>query len=231
MKQQILVADDEPDVLEFLKYNLEKEGYGIVAASNGADALAKARRRPNLILLDVMMPEMDGYEVLRSLKKNPATESIPVMFLTAKSGELDEVLGLELGANDYVVKPISIPKLIARIKNILRKQSAGTTATAPERNRLTVGNVTIVVDERQVIIDRIPVQFPKKEFDVLHFFFQNPGKVISRETLLHQVWGSDVYVVDRTVDVHVRKIREKLGTHAEYIETLKGVGYRLRDDI
>ena len=229
MKQQILVADDEQDVLDFLKYNLEKEGYSVQTASNGANALAKALRGPQLILLDVMMPEMNGHEVLRALKKNPATESIPVMFLTAKSSELDEVLGLELGANDYVVKPISIPKLIARIKNLLRKQPAGTAATVTERNRLTVGSVTIVVDERQVLIDGASVQFPKKEFDVLHFFFQNPGKVISRETLLHQVW--DVYVVDRTVDVHVRKIREKLGEYAEYIETLKGVGYRLRDDV
>jgi two-component system alkaline phosphatase synthesis response regulator PhoP len=227
MTKTILIVDDEKDILDLLKYNLQKEGFHILTASNGAQALERAERKPDLILLDVMMPEYDGWEVFRRLRKNPATERIPVIFLTAKDSETDEVVGLELGADDYITKPVSIPKLIARVKAAIRKKEPTTPHGEP--HVLRVGRIEIVPDQFIVRIDKKEVFFPKKEFQILLYLATHEGSVVSRETLLHAVWGSDVYVVDRTVDVHIRKIREKLGKLADYIETIKGVGYRMRE--
>lgn len=224
----ILVVDDEKDILDFLKYNLQKEGYAVLTARNGKEALAQAELKPHLILLDVMMPEYDGWEVVKRLKRNPATANIPAIFLTAKQTDLDEVLGLELGADDFIVKPVSIPKLLARIKATLRHHEAldaPKTFTSP----VIVGVIEIDPSRHLVRIEGIEVFFPKKEFEVLLHLATRAGHLVSRESLLTAVWGSDVRVVDRTVDVHIRKIREKLGSHAEYIETVKGVGYRMRD--
>jgi two-component system alkaline phosphatase synthesis response regulator PhoP len=221
----ILVADDELDIVELVKYNLQKEGYAVLTARNGKEALELSQQKVSLILLDIMMPEYDGIEVLKRLKKNEKTSHIPVIFLTAKGTDVDEIVGLELGADDYIVKPISIPKLIARVKNVLRKyEEPRTTSSA-----ITVGSVEILPLQHIIRIDGKEVFFPKKEFEVLLFLAKHAGEVISRESLLTVVWGTDVYVVDRTVDVHIRKIREKLGKHAEMIETIKGVGYRLRE--
>ncbi|KAB2926102.1 MAG: response regulator transcription factor [Bacteroidetes bacterium] len=228
MKQRILIADDERDILDVLKYNLEKEGYEVLAAKNGAEAVTLARKHPHLIVLDVMMPEMDGYEVVRALKKNASTSKIPVIFLTAKSSEVDEVVGLELGADDYLVKPVGIPKLLARVKSALRK-SGGNAEEKAEADILRHGVLEINRTQYKAFIAKKEVFFPKKEFEVLYFLVKNAGKVVTRETLLSQVWGSDVYVIDRTVDVHIRKIREKLGSHADYIDTIKGVGYRMKE--
>jgi two-component system alkaline phosphatase synthesis response regulator PhoP len=223
---KILIADDEKDIIEMVKYNLSKEGFTVLTASNGRQAIDQALHHPDLILLDVMMPEYDGWEVLKRLRKNPQTAEIPVVFLTARSGDIDEVLGLELGADDYIIKPISIPKLIARVKHALRR------AETPERRgkkHVSVGAVEISTVEHTVQVDGKEVFFPKKEFEVLLYLAEHAGELVSREMLLTRIWGSDVRVVDRTVDVHIRKIREKLGKHAEYIETIKGVGYRMRD--
>ena len=220
----ILIADDEKDILDLLKYNLLKEGYAVITARNGAEALDLAQQRPQLILLDVMMPEYNGLEVLKRLRKNEWTKHIPVILLTAKGTEVDEVLGLELGADDYIVKPISIPKLIARVKRVLRTPEEPKSFTTP----VAVGLIEILPSEHVVRLGGHEIFFPKKEFEVLLFLARHPGHVINRETLLDEVWGSSVHVIERTVDVHIRKIREKLGEHADLIETIKGVGYRMK---
>lgn len=229
MKQKILIADDERDIIDFLKYNLEKEGFDVLTAKNGVEAVSLAKKNPNLILLDVMMPEMDGLEAVRTLKKNPLTAKIPVIFLTARGTDVDEVVGLELGADDYITKPVSLPKLMARIKLTLRKKPGESKDDTASTDILRHGVLEINRSHYKVYISKKEVFFPKKEFEVLSYLVRNAGKVVTRETLLSQIWGSDVYVIDRTVDVHIRKIREKLGSNADYIDTIKGVGYRLRE--
>lgn len=229
MKQKILIADDERDIIDFLKYNLEKEGFDVLTAKNGVEALAQSKKKPDLMLLDVMMPEMDGHEVVRALKKNPATATIPVLFLTARSSELDEVIGLELGADDYLVKPISIPKLIARIKSTLRKRAPAANDEVLTDEAMKHGVLEINRSQYKVYVANKEIFFPKKEFEVLAYLTRNAGKVVTREMLLSHIWGSEVYVIDRTVDVHIRKIREKLGKYADYIDTIKGVGYRMKE--
>lgn len=224
----ILVVDDEQDIVDFVKYNLQKEGSVVLTAKNGRQALDQSKRQPHLILLDVMMPELDGWEVLKELKRHPKTANIPVVFLTAKGTEVDEVLGLELGADDYIVKPISVPKPIARIKSVLRKHELRETATHVARP-ISIGPIEISPAQHIVRISSKEVFFPKKEFEVLRYLASHAGQVVNRETLLNSIWGSEVRVIDRTVDVHVRKIREKLGKFADYIETIKGVGYRMRE--
>lgn len=218
----ILVVDDEKDIVDVVRYNLIKEGYSVLTARTGSEALELARRLPNLLLLDIMLPEMDGIEVLKRLKQNDQTGRIPVIFLTAKGSEIDEVLGFELGADDYIVKPISIPKLLARVKSVLRKREQPVSA-------ITVGEIEIVPSHHRVRIHGSEVFFPKKEFEVLVYLAKRPGEVVTREALLNAIWGTDVRVVDRTVDVHVRRIREKLGRFSGRLETIKGVGYRLRE--
>ena len=229
MYKKILVVDDEKDIVDLLKYNLEKEGYKVETASNGEKALLLAQQEPNLILLDIMLPEYSGLDVVKELKKNEETANIPVIFLTAKGSETDEVVGLELGADDYIVKPVSIPKLLARIKLILRRNEEKQTKT-PKVSMIKTGAVEIFPSEYRVIINKREVFFPKKEFEVLLYLIQQKGKVVNREALLNTIWGSNVYVGDRTIDVHIRKIREKLGKFADYIETLKGIGYRFREE-
>jgi two-component system alkaline phosphatase synthesis response regulator PhoP len=228
MRETILIVDDEADILEMLKYNLQKEGYTVLTARNGITALEEIKRNPNLVLLDVMMPEMDGWEVCRRMKREPKTAAIPVLFLTAKGSEVDEVVGFELGADDYIVKPISVRKLLARVKAVLRRQevSKNERGEMPDIIRLdkleiNIPNYTVRVGTKEVVLTR-------KEFETLVYLAQHRGRVISREVLLNVVWGENVHVVDRTVDVHISKVREKLGSYGEIIETVKGVGYRVR---
>lgn len=221
----ILVVDDEKDIVELLRYNLRKEGYNVLAASSGRQGIELAQQQPHLVLLDVMIPDYDGWEVLRLLKNDKRTSHIPVVFLTAKGTDVDEVLGLELGADDYIVKPISIPKLLARVRSVLRKQEPKET----DEPAVSLGAIEILPSEHIIRIDGKERFFPKKEFEVLLYLIRHAGKVITRETLLNAVWGTDVQVVERTVDVHIRKIREKLLRYAEYLETVKGVGYRMRE--
>jgi len=225
--KKILLVDDEVDILEFLKYNLEQDNFEVLVSSNGNDALKKISQNPDLIVLDIMMPEMDGFELYQQIKTNKEYQDIPIIFLTAKSGETDEIKGLDLGASDYIQKPISPKKLIARIKSNLRKSEQSEKKSKKFEN-LKIGALEIDVEKFEVKVDSKKKFFPRKEFQLLYFLAQNPGKVINRETLLKEIWGNDVYVIDRTIDVHIRKIREKLGKHSELIETIKGVGYRFK---
>jgi two-component system alkaline phosphatase synthesis response regulator PhoP len=228
VKKTILVVDDERDILDLLRYNLEKEGYAVVLAQHGQEALEKASPVPDLVILDVMMPVLDGFETCKKLKADPKTAAVPILFLTASSSEVDEVVGLELGADDYVQKPISPRKLVARVKALLRRRTqAGDEAAGPPVIRR--GTLEINRSSFTVRIGKREVFFPRKEFELLAHLAGHAGKVFSREALLQSVWGSDVIVVDRTVDVHVRKIREKLGDDASLIETIKGVGYRFKE--
>ena len=229
MASTILVVDDEKDILELLQYNLEKEGYRVLTADNGKSALKAAQKKPDLIVLDVMMPELDGWEVCRAIRKTPATSEIPIIFLTARDSDVDEVVGLELGAEDYIRKPVKLRAFIARVKRVLR--SSDTKEKPGFADVLAIEDLEIQFNNYVVKIRGKEVHFPKKEFEVLVFLARHPERVISRETLLNQVWGHDVYVVDRTVDVHVRKIREKLGNCAHFIETVKGVGYRFKKEV
>ncbi|MDZ7360321.1 MAG: response regulator transcription factor [candidate division KSB1 bacterium] len=226
MPKRILLVDDEQDIIDLLKYNLEAEGYEIISATDGLQALELAQSAPDLIILDVMLPGKDGWEVIRQLRQTEGTKHIPVIFLTAKGGEVDEVVGLELGADDYMIKPISIRKLIARIKAVLRK-----TAMTPSHADATLrfGKVEINPLNYTVKVAGKSVAFTKKEFEVLLYLAKRPGRVITRDILLNEIWGDDVVVIDRTIDVHIRKIREKLGNdNMHLIETIKGVGYRLK---
>jgi len=225
--KKILLVDDEVDILEFLKYNLEQDNFEVLVSSNGNDALKKISQKPDLIVLDIMMPEVDGFELYQQIKANKEYQDIPIIFLTAKSGETDEIKGLDLGASDYIQKPISPKKLIARIKSNLRKSEQSEKKSKKFEN-LKIGALEIDVEKFEVKVDSKKKFFPRKEFQLLYFLAQNPGKVINRETLLKEIWGNDVYVIDRTIDVHIRKIREKLGKHSELIETIKGVGYRFK---
>jgi two-component system alkaline phosphatase synthesis response regulator PhoP len=224
----ILIVDDEKDIIQLIRYNLEREGFRVESASDGNEALRKLSDvRPDLVLLDIMLPGKDGYEVMKSINQNEKTANIPVIFLTAKSAEFDEVLGLELGADDYIVKPISPRKLISRIRAVLRRSEG---AKSEAGKNLNFGEVYIDRESYQVKIGGDKVFFPRKEFEILYYLASHEGKVVSRETLLSRIWGADVYVGDRTVDVHIRKIREKMGAHAGMIETIKGVGYKFRTE-
>lgn len=224
---KILLIDDEQDILEFLKYNLELEGYQVITGTDGFQALEKVAENPDLIVLDIMMPKLDGFEVIERLRVDKRYKDIPVIFLTAKAGEINEIKGLELGASDYLQKPISPKKLIARVKANLKKTES-TSARQKLPDNLTFGPIEIDRKSFTVLVDGEQIYFPRKEFEILFFLLANPGRVFSREILLKEVWGNDIYVVDRTVDVHVRKIREKLGKYSDIIETIKGVGYKVK---
>ncbi len=226
-KKHILVVDDEQDIVDLIRYNLTKEGYAVSTANNGGEALARAGPGTDLVILDLMMPVLDGFETCRRLKNTPATASVPVVFLTASPSEVDEVLGLELGADDYIQKPISPRKLVARVKAALRRreQHAEESSDPPP---IKIGRLEIDRRSYTVRHGKKEVFFPRKEFEILALLASHPGKVFSREMLLRNIWGSEVVVIDRTVDVHIRKIREKLGHDADMIETIKGVGYRYK---
>ncbi|MDZ7805924.1 MAG: response regulator transcription factor [Gracilimonas sp.] len=220
----ILVVDDEKDLLDLIEYNLKKEGFNVIKAENGEEGIERAKEfNPDLVLMDIMMPKMDGMEAVEKMRKDDQLKSIPIIFLTARSDEKTEVEGLNKGGDDYITKPISTTKLISRIKAVLRRFDE----TEEEVNRLEVHD--LVIDKDRYIVTRGEEEFqlPRKEFELLYYLASRKGKVRDRQTLLNKVWGDNIYVVDRTVDVHVRKIREKLGDH--YIETIKGVGYRFKE--
>ncbi|MDR8394317.1 response regulator transcription factor [Aliifodinibius sp. S!AR15-10] len=224
-KQTILIVDDEQDLLDLIEYNLKKEGFDVLKAEDGEEGIEVARQHmPSLVLLDIMMPKMDGLEVVEVMREDEDLKRIPIIFLTARGDEKTEVEGLDKGGDDYITKPISTTKLISRIKAVLRRFEE----TEEEVNRLDVHDITI--DKDRYIVTRGEEEefhLPRKEFELLYFLASRKGKVMDRQTLLNHVWGDNIYVVDRTVDVHVRKIREKLGD--EYIETVKGVGYRFKE--
>ena len=227
-RKRILVVDDEEDIVELIRYNLAKEGFEVLPARNGKEALEKTTPPPDLVILDLMMPVMDGFETCRRLKSHPATKATPVVFLTASASEVDEVVGLELGADDYIQKPISPRKLVARVKAVLRRVAQPGADANDQHETITAGPLEINRSTYTVKLRKREVFFPKKEFEILALLAGRVGRVFTREALLNAIWGTDVVVIDRTVDVHIRKIREKLGKDAEMIETLKGVGYRFR---
>ncbi len=222
---KILIVDDEDDILDLLRYNLEKEGFEVIQASDGAAGIQIAEaEKPDLIILDVMMPRMGGIEACQRIRQHSALRKIPVVMLTARSEEGDQVSGLDAGADIYLAKPISLPVLLSQVQATLR--SANRAVDTPDVLRAT----GILIDRSRFLVElenrADAIHMPRKEFQVLFALAANPGIVFSRQELLDQVWGEDVFVVDRTVDVHVRKIREKIGE--EYIETVKGIGYRFR---
>ncbi|MEL7833248.1 response regulator transcription factor [Fodinibius sp. Rm-B-1B1-1] len=223
-KKTILVVDDEQDLLDLIEYNLQKEGFDVLKAEDGKEGIKVAREHnPNLVLLDIMMPKMDGMEVVERMRSDKDLKHIPIIFLTARGDEKTEVEGLDKGGDDYITKPISTTKLISRIKAVLRRFEE----TQPMTNKIDVHDVVIDKDRYIVTKGDEEFQMPRKEFELLYFLASRKGKVMDRQTLLNQVWGNDVYVVDRTVDVHIRKIREKIGS--DYIETVKGVGYKFKE--
>ncbi|MEP1152716.1 MAG: response regulator transcription factor [Balneola sp.] len=223
-KQTILVVDDEKDLLDLIEYNLKKEGFDVLKAENGEEGIAVAKEKnPDLVLLDIMMPKMDGMQAVEEMRKDDQLKKIPIIFLTARSDEKTEVEGLNKGGDDYITKPISTTKLISRIKAVLRRFDEKENSV----NKLEVHDLIIDKDRYIVSRDEEEYHLPRKEFELLFFLAGRKGKVLDRQTLLNRVWGDNIYVVDRTVDVHVRKIREKLGDH--YIETVKGVGYRFKE--
>lgn len=233
MEKKILVVDDEQDILDLISYNLSKEGYKVFTAANGTKAVELATSvKPELVILDVMMPGMDGFDVCRTLRQDQKLSSTAIIFLTAKSSEIDQILGLELGADDYIQKPISPRVLLARVKTILRRGSEKVvteTIVAPEI--LRIGALEVNRQNYTVRVDGKEAFFPKKEFELLAFLASNRGKIFSREALLRRIWGESVFVIDRTVDVHVSKVREKLGKYGAWIETVKGVGYRFTEQV
>ena len=222
---QILVVDDEASIRELLAFNLKKNGYHVETAADGRDALAKAPKA-DLVLLDIMLPEIDGLEVCRRLKSSPQTSGIPIIMLTAKAEEIDRVLGLEMGADDYVVKPFSMRELIARVKAVLRRSHKdGKT----KEDVLTIGPLRIDFSSYQVWLHDEPVALTPKEYELLKLLVTNPGRAFSRDELLERIWGYEYYGDTRTVDVHIRPLRAKLAAAPEVsdaIETIRGVGYR-----
>jgi two-component system alkaline phosphatase synthesis response regulator PhoP len=228
MTPKILLVDDEKDIVEFLQYNLEQEGFKVIVAYDGKEALEKISKKPDLIILDVMMPRMDGYETCSKIKTMEEYKNIPIIFLTAKSSELDEVHGLNIGAVDFIQKPISPKKLVARVKSNLRKMETGDPSQSQSKE-IAIGPLVINKEKYSVLLDGKPIILPKKEFEILAYLAGSPGKVFHRDKILNDIWGTDIFVVERTIDVHVRKIREKLDEYSDLIETIKGVGYRFKN--
>lgn len=227
MTTKILIVDDEKDIVEFIQYNLEREGFQVITAYNGYEALEAIKEKPDLVVLDVMMPGIDGYEVCEKIRIEDKYKNIPILLLTAKTREQDEIHGLDLGADDYIPKPVSIQKLIARIKSNIRQSESNVTETSS--GIIEVGPIKIDREAYIVYLNDEKIVFPRKEFELISYLANKPGKVIPREQLLNSIWGEDVFVGDRTVDVHVRKIREKLDKYSNLIETVKGVGYRFKE--
>lgn len=220
---RILLVDDEPDILEFIEYNLRKEGYDVVLAKNGREAVDQAIRHvPDLIIMDIMMPQMDGIEACRQIREIDELKDCLVTFLTARNEDYSQIAGFDVGADDYITKPVKPRILISRIKALLRRKS-GDSAQAPSAV-VQIGNLRIDRESYLVYKDEQPISFPKKEFELLALLTSKPGKVFTREDILSRVWGTEIVVGDRTIDVHIRKIREKLGD--ESIKTIKGIGYK-----
>ena len=217
---KILLVDDEPDILEFLGYNLKRGGYKVFTASNGKEAISIAKKEiPELIVLDVMMPEMGGMEVCRELRKISSLKNIMIAFLTARNEDYSQITGFDSGADDYITKPIKPNVFVSRVKALLRRTVKNSSANIIETAGIKIDKEKYLVEKggRKIIL-------PKKEFELLYLLISKPGKVFKREEILNMVWGEDVIVGDRTIDVHIRKLREKIGN--DYFKTIKGVGYK-----
>ena len=220
---KILLVDDEPDILEILSYNLSAEGYEIITASNGVQAVKKAKKhQPQLIILDVMMPEMDGIEACEQIRKIPELSPTLITFLTARGEDYSQVAGFEAGADDYITKPIKPKILVSKVKSLLRRLAISSSESVA--TQLNIGDLTIDREAYKVISKGHDLILPRKEFELLYLLASKPGKVFKREVILNKVWGNDVVVGGRTIDVHIRKLREKIGDGS--FKTIKGVGYK-----
>ena len=220
---KILVVDDEPDILEFLRYNLVKEGYNVLTASNGEEGIKIAVAEvPNLIILDIMMPKMDGVEVCRQLRNRPEFDRTVITFLTAREEDYSQIAALDVGGDDYITKPIRPRVFLSRVKALLRRSERAEVVEEPD----VINVAGLIIDKERVTVtkDDEVIDLAKKEFELLHLLVSKPGKVFSREEIFNKVWGTDVIVGNRTIDVHIRKLREKIGEH--YIKTIKGIGYK-----
>lgn len=227
---KILVVDDESHIVELVRFNLESNGYSVVEASDGKEALARAKEElPDLILLDLMLPVIDGTEVCKKLKSDSSTEAIPIIMLTAKSDEMDKIIGLEIGADDYITKPFSLRELLARVKAVLRRR---TDIKIKEIDKILRVEDLVIDEEKHEVLKRgEKLDLTLKEFELLNILAKNRGKVLSRNYLLDEIWGYDYFGETRTVDVHIRHLRKKIeddDKNPKYIETIRGVGYKLR---
>jgi two-component system alkaline phosphatase synthesis response regulator PhoP len=217
---KILIVDDEKDILEFLRYNFEKEGYAVFTALNGNEGKNLAlSHKPDLIILDIMMPGLDGVELCKELRESPDFSDTLIIFLTARGEDYSQIAGFEVGADDYITKPVRPRVLIARIKALLKRKSIIRT----EQNRIEASNLIIDLNKRELVIGNDIFHVPKIEFEILVLLATYPGKIFTREEIYSKIWGNKVFVSDRTLDVHIRKLREKIGKN--YIKTVKGVGY------
>ncbi len=233
-KRLVLVVEDDEDISRLISYHLEKEGYAVLSAGSGPEALEYAfEYYPDLVILDIMLPEMDGLEVCRRLRSSEKTASTPILMLSARKEELDKVLGLELGADDYMIKPFSVRELMARLKAMLRRveQFAGAQKNSIQQDEkvLRSGDILLYPERHQVTVEGKNCTLTHKEFTLLQLLMSHPGKVLTRELLLDRVWGYEVEVDTRTVDVHIRYLRQKIEpdpAHPRFIETVRGVGYR-----
>ena len=229
--EKILVVDDEEHIAELIRYNLESNGYKILSANNGIDAMKIVlEERPNLILLDLMIPGKDGYDVCKEIRSTKEVMNTPIIMLTAKSEEIDKILGLELGADDYITKPFSVRELLARVKAVLRRFSI----VESEENVLVFGDLTVDFEKREVLIKNNKLELTLKEFELLEILIRNKGKILTRDTLLDKIWGYEYIVETRTVDVHIRYLRKKIESddkNPKFIETIRGVGYRFNPNL
>jgi two-component system alkaline phosphatase synthesis response regulator PhoP len=225
MNADILVVDDEEHIVELLKFNLQTQGYNIETSYDGLDAFIKVRElKPDLILLDRMLPNMDGLEVLKKIREDDSTKNIPVKMLTAKTMEKDKIEGLEVGADDYISKPFSVKEVLARVKAVLRRYNFN----KPEKKTfIELGDIKIDLQNYEVFKDSKKIDLTLKEFELLKLLVQNKGKVLSRNFLLDKIWGYEYFGETRTVDVHIRHLRKKIEDDQKYIETIRGVGYRI----
>lgn len=221
-ESKILLVDDEPDILEFLGYNLKKEGFDVKSCTNGREAIEVARSfDPDLIILDVMMPEMDGIETCHEMRQVPKLKETLIMFLSARSEDYSQIAGFDAGGDDYITKPVKPRLLVSKVKAVLRRKDS---AEDGDSGGIEVGPVKIDRERYLMIYEGKEFNLPKKEFELLSLLMSKPGKVFTREVILEKIWGGEVVVGDRTIDVHIRKLREKLGQ--DYIKTVKGVGYK-----
>ncbi|WP_456392249.1 response regulator [Persephonella sp.] len=222
----VYVVEDDEDINDLLVYNLQKEGFKVQPFLSSVEALKSIySNRPDIILLDIMLPDIDGLEFCKMVKSNPETEDIPIIMITAKSTEIDKIVGLELGADDYITKPFSIREVVARIKAILRRARRNR-----KENSIKVDGLEIFPDRFELRVDGNPVNLTSKEFRILMLLVNNTGKVLSREKILENVWDSELDVYDRTVDVHIKKLRDKLGPYGKKIQTVRGIGYKWVSD-
>ncbi|KOH44358.1 response regulator transcription factor [Sunxiuqinia dokdonensis] len=226
-KYKILLVDDEVDILEFISYNLEKEGYKVYTAQNGVEAIKLAEKKtPDLIILDVMMPEMDGIAACEEIRKISSLQNVVIAFLTARGEDYSQIAGFEAGADDYITKPIRPKVLVSRVKALLKRTGGGIVTEQAVENSTTITIGNLVIDKERYLINSEGVEMilPRKEFELLSLLVSKPGKVFTREEIYYSVWGDNVVVGDRTIDVHIRKLREKIGN--DHIKTLKGIGYK-----